>query len=185
VTLLCGTGGSAANMERITLKYNTIDLGGQYRLSDNTRLGVMLKNAYGFPLKNEYEDFSLPRHLTIGISNTHSDYTMSFDSEYVFGTFSGLKKKEVEMLFLRAGFEKEIVSWAIGRIGLIYPVIAKTSTLGNIKNDMPWPKIGGALGLGLRYKNFLVDLSIYGDPAKSYVEQTPVISSVLSVTMAF
>lgn len=145
----------------------------------------MLKNAYGFSYKNEYDTFSLPRYLTIGISNTRNDFTLSFDSEYIFGTFSGLEKKDVEMWFLRAGLEKFITSWAAGRIGLIYPAIARTSTLGNIKDDTPSPKIGGAVGLGLRYKNLLIDLSVYGDPAKSYVKQKPVISSVLSLTLEF
>lgn len=50
---------------------------------------------------------------------------------------------------------------------------------------MPSPKVGGAIGLGLRYKSLLIDLSVYGDPAKSYVEQKPVISSVLSLTLEF
>lgn len=185
MTLLCGTGGSAAYNGKISLEYQTIDLGAQFRISDNTRLGLMLKNAYGFSFKNEYTGFSLPRYLTIGISHIGADYTIALDSEYVFGTFSGIKKKEVEILLLRAGLEKEIFSWAKGRIGLIYPAIVKTSTLGNIKNDLPWPQIGGTLGLGFRYKNFLVDFSIYGDPAKSYVEHTLVISSVVSITMSF
>jgi hypothetical protein len=167
------------------LKYNTIDIGGLYRLSDSLRVGMMLKNAYGFSLENEYEVFKLPRYLTIGIANIRKNYILSFDSEYIFGTFSGLEKKTVEIWFLRAGIEKNITSWAKGRMGIIYPAIAKTSTLGNIKDDMPWPKIGGAIGAGVSYKNFLIDIGIYGDPAKSYVEQEPVISSVLSLTMDF
>lgn len=145
----------------------------------------MLKNAYGFSLKEVYDAFHLPRYLTIGISADRGGYGLSFDSEYVFGTFSGIERKEVEIWFLRAGLEKKIASWLIGRMGLVYPAIAKTSTLGNIRDDMPWPKLGGALGLGINYKRFLIDLGIYGDPAKSYVEQTPVVSSVVSITMEF
>ncbi len=145
----------------------------------------MLKNAYGFSSENQYDTFALPRYLTLGIAAIHNDYLLSFDSEYVFGNFSGLEEKEVQIWFLRAGLEKELNSWITARAGLVYPVIAETSTLGDIKADIPWPKIGGALGVGFRYKRFQIDLSLYGDAAKSYVEQTPMLSSNLSITMAF
>lgn len=167
------------------MEYNTVDIGGLYQLTDDTRLGVMFKNVLGFASKSEYDAFHLPRYLTVGVAAIQAGYTLSFDSEYVFGTFSGLKRKSVEIWFLRAGLEKEISSWMTGRIGCIYPAIAKTSTLGDIRADMPWPKIGGSLGVGLRYKEFSIDLSLYGDPAKSYVKQTPTVAWVASVTLNF
>lgn len=145
----------------------------------------MLKNAYGFSVKDKYEAFTLPRYLTFGLARKVKEYTISFDSEYIFGKFSGLKEKNVEIWFLRAGLEKELTSWLMGRAGLVYPAIAKTSTLGNIKDDLPWPKIGGALGFGVKYHGYNLDVSIYGDAAKSYVEQKPTISEVVTITAAF
>ncbi len=145
----------------------------------------MLKNLYGFSFKDEYEVFTLPRYLTIGVSRKGSSSILTLDSEYIFGTFSGLEKKRVDIWFLRGGLEKKMAARLTGRMGLIYPVIAKTSTLGNVRDDMPWPKIGATIGAGLIFKKFLFDLSIYGDPAKSYVEQKPTLSSVISATIVF
>lgn len=148
-------------------------------------MGVMIKNVIGFSFKDEYNSFSLPRYFTVGISKDIEKYLLSLDSEYIYGTISGEEKKDVEIWFIRGGFEMEIGSWIEGRIGIIYPVIARTSTMGNLKNDMPSPKMGGSIGLGFKYKPFIVDFSIYGDPARSYVEQKAVISSVVSVTLEY
>jgi hypothetical protein len=69
------------------------------------------------------------------------------------------------------------------RVGIIYPAIAKPSTIGDIRDDMPSPKVGGSIGIGLNYKPFTIDFSIYGDPVESYLEQDLRISSVVSITM--
>lgn len=167
------------------MEYNAVDVGALYHFSDGTRLGLMIKNVYGFSFKDKYEVFRLPKYLTIGVSSVLAGYAFSFDSEYIFGTFSGLKRKRVEIWFLRLGIEKEFSSWFTGRIGCIYPAIARTSSLGDIKDDMPWPKVGGALGAGIKFRRFFIDASLYGDPAKSYVKQGPVISAVVSVTVPF
>lgn len=162
-----------------------IDIGGLYHISHEVRIGAMIKNLFGFPFEEKYSSFSLPRYLTIGVSRDAEDYTLSLDGEYIFGTYSGMEKKDVKMLFLRGGFEKEITQRLKGRMGLVYPVISRTSTLGDIRDDMPSPRIGGSIGLGFKYRPFIVDLSIYGDPAKSYMEQKAVISSVVSITLEY
>lgn len=64
-------------------------------------------------------------------------------------------------------------------------LIARTSTLGDIRKNMPEPKIGGSIGLGLRYESFDIDVSLFGDPAKSYLEQQPSFASVVSITVGF
>jgi hypothetical protein len=154
-----------------------------YRLPGDVRIGLTAKNFIGFATHDRYKTFALPYYLSLGISKTGIDYTLSLDSEYIFGTFGGLVEKDAEMWFLRGGFEKEITPWATGRVGIIYPAIAKTSTIGDIRDDMPSPKVGGSIGIGLNYKPFTIDFSIYGDPVESYLEQDPRISSVVSITM--
>ncbi len=167
------------------MEYNTIGIGGLYRFSEEIYLGIMIKNAFGFALEDEYSSFALPRYFTIGLSKRKRNYTLSFDSEYICGEFGGLEEKTMEIWMLRAGFEKKINSWMKGRLGLMYPVIAYTSSLGDFKEDIPWPQIGGAVGLGMEFQRWIVDLSIYGDLAKSYVEQTPTVTAVASLTYKF
>ena len=162
-----------------------VDIGGLYYISHEVGVGAMIRNLFGFPFEDKYSSFSLPRHLTIGVSRHTNGYTLSMDSEYIFGTYSGLEKKDVKILFLRGGLEKEITPWLEGRMGLAYPVIAWTSSLGDMKDDIPFPKMGGSIGLGFKYRPFIIDLSIYGDPAKSYMEQKAVLSSVVSITFEY
>ena len=44
---------------------------------------------------------------------------------------------------------------------------------GDLKEDIPWPGIAPSLGLGLVLKRFDIDLALHGDPARTYVEQSP------------
>ena len=169
--------------EKIRLEYNTIDIGGLYRFSEQVQIGFMAKNFIEFSTRSKYDSFSLPYYLTVGISKTSSRYTMSLESEHIFGTFGGLVEKDARIWFLRAGFERGITSRTKIRLGIIYPVIAKTSTIGNIRDDMPSPKAGGSIGLGVKYRSFTLDFSIFGDPMKSYLKQKVRFSSVVSITM--
>ncbi len=152
-------------------------------MSEQVRIGFTAKNFIGFSTRDEYSSFSLPYYLTVGISRTGGGHTLSLESEHIFGNFGGLVEKDATMWLLRAGLEKEITPRAKGRIGIIYPVIVETSTLGNIRNDMPSPKMGGSIGLGLEYKPFTLDFSIYGDPVESYLQQRIRVSSIVSITM--
>ena len=69
------------------------------------------------------------------------------------------------------------------RCGLTIPVKAITDTLGNIRNDLPWPKMGGAVGIGATFDRLTFDFAVYGDPAERYVEQEIRIKTVFSLTV--
>lgn len=143
----------------------------------------MAKNFISFATREKYKTFSLPYYITAGISRDNGDYAISMESEYLFGNFGGLIEKDASIWLLRAGFEKLITNRTRARLGIIYPVIAKTSTIGNMRDDMPSPKAGGSIGLGINYRSFTLDVSIYGDPMESYVKQEIQIASVVSITI--
>lgn len=159
-------------------------------------MGLMVKNVIGLSdAKRHYSgasagdgdySFSLPRYVTIGMSFKRGDYTWSFDSESIFGRYGGIGKKTAEFWFLRAGVEKAAVMRYLKlRAGLILPVIARTSTIGNIRDDIPDPKIGGSAGAGLEFGRYFADFAVYGDPGKSYVEQDPEITFTVTVGINF
>ena len=182
---MCRTGGSDGTDEKLAVEYNSINLGMLYRISATTRIGLMLKNIFGFSLKKKYDSFALPKYATLGISTKRKRQTFSFDSEFIFGRFGGVEKKTTEIWLLRAGLEHEIGRLFRLRGGLLYPVIARTSSLGNLKKDIPWPKLSVSMGIGLELKSFNIDLALYGDPAKSYVEQEPVPGATVTLTYKF
>ena len=145
----------------------------------------MLKNIFGFSLKRKYDSFAPPKGAVLGVSIKKKKQTFSFDSEFIFGRFGGVKKQTAEIWLLRAGLEHEIGRLFKLRGGLVYPVIARTSSLGDLKEDIPWPKLGGSIGIGLELKSFNIDLAFYGDPAKSYVEQEPMLGATATLTYKF
>ncbi len=69
------------------------------------------------------------------------------------------------------------------RCGPTIPVKARTDTLGNIRNDLPWPKMGGAVGIGVKIDRLTFDFAVYGDPAESYVDQEIRIKTVFSLSI--
>ena len=170
---MCPTGGSDARPSTLyqAVEYETIDLGAIYRVSDTTRLGLMFKNIVGFSLKDEYSGFAVPKYATLALSHSIGPTTLALDSEYIFGRFGGYEKQSANIWFLRGGIEHRLSQHIHLRSGLVYPVVAKTSTAGDIKEDIPWPGIGASLGLGLVLERFDIDLALFGDPARSYVEQ--------------
>lgn len=54
-----------------------------------------------------------------------------------------------------------------------------------MREDIPSPKIGGAGGIGAEFGRITIDVAVYGDPAKSYVEQERVVTSVGTVIIKF
>jgi len=160
-------------------------LGVLYNLTDRTNLGVVLKNIYGVSSKTEDDDFFLPRYAILGISTKRHGYTFSLDNEIIRGRYGGKEKKKAEFWLLRGGVEKEIKGILELRLGLVYPVVAYTSTIGDIKQDVPSPKIGGAVGIGAEFDRFIIDLAVYGDPARSFVEQEKILSSVGTMILKF
>ena len=145
----------------------------------------MVKNIYGVSSNKDDDTLSLPRYATVGISLRKDGYTFSLDSEIVYGRYGGTEKKTAQFWLLRGGAEKKIGDVFRVRFGLIYPVVAYTSTAGDIREDIPWPKIGGAAGIGAEFDKLTIDFAVYGDPAKSYVEQDRVLTSVVTVILKF
>ena len=184
---MCPTGGSAAqSSERnLSVEYENIDLGAVYQVSDATRLGIMFKNIIGFSFNDEYRGFAVPKYATIALSHAKGPSTLSLDNEYIFGRFGGKEKQSADIWLLRGGIEQRVTQRIRLRTGLIYPIIAKTSATDDLKKDIPWPGAGISLGLGLILKRFNLDLALYGDPARSYVEQTPTLGATGTLTYKF
>ena len=63
--------------------------------------------------------------------------------------------------------------------------IADSSATGDLKEDIPWPGAGASLGLGLVLKRLDIDLALYGDPARSYVEQSLNLGATGTLTYKF
>ena len=182
---MCQTGGSDGSDDILAVAYNSVDLGLLYRISSTIRIGLMLKSVFGFSLKRKYDSFAPPKSATLGVSIRKKKKTFSFDNEFIFGRFGGVKKQTAEIWLLRAGLEHEIGRLFRLRGGLVYPVIARTSSLGDLKADIPWPKVGGSIGIGLELKRFNIDLALYGNPTKSYVEQELVLGAMATLTYNF
>lgn len=182
---MCRAGGSDGADGKIAVEYNTIDLGLYYRMSESIGLGLTAKNILGFSLKRKYDTFALPRYVTLGAAIRWNRRIFSLDHEFIFGRFGGLEKQTAEIWLLRAGLEQTVGRFFKLRAGLIYPVLAKTSSLGDLKSGLPWPKLGGSIGLGLALKRFNIDLALYGDIAKSYVTRGPVPGATGTLTYKF
>ncbi len=136
-------------------------------------------SSLGYP---EVSGFSLPTDATIGISNSFRNFIVSLDNEIIYGHYGGGSKR-AKFWFIRTGIEKPLDSRYTLRCGLIVPVVAETSTLGNMRDDLPWPKMGGTIGLGAIWNRFILDLAVFGDPARSYVDQTIRIRAAASLTI--
>ena len=184
---MCPTGGSDATSAdpNQSVEYEVIDLGAIYRVSDKTRLGFMFKNMVGFSFKDEFNGFAPPKYLTLALSHTMGPTTLALDSEVIFGEFGGYEKESADIWFLRGGLEHRVNQRIRLRAGLVYPVIAETSASGDLKEDIPSPGIGGSLGLGLALQRFDIDLALYGDSARSYVEQELALGATATLTYKF
>lgn len=133
----------------------------------------------------EGSGFSLPTYTTLGFAAWYNDLLLTIDNELIYGHYGGRKSKTATFWFLRAGAEKKLSDLFALRCGITIPIVARTDTLGNIRNDLPWPKMGGAIGISADLRGFTLDFSIYGDPAESYVDQTIRIKTVGSLTVRF
>ena len=179
------TGSPGDGTEKVELEYNTFDLGLLYNLTNETNLGLMLKNMYGVSSKHQDDDLSLPRYTTFGISSQKDGYTFSFDNEIIHGRYGSGKKKTAKFWLLRSGVEREIKGMLRLRLGLVYPLVAYTSTAGDMRNDIPSPKISGAAGIGAELDRLIIDFAVYGDPARSYMEQRGVVTSAGTIIFKF
>jgi hypothetical protein len=167
-----------------------MDIGILYRFSPTHRIGLTVKNIADIYESTDSPDntpenseFSLPVYATLGLSARYRGYLLSLDNELIYGHYGGTKSKKATFWFVRAGVEKELNDMFVLRCGLTIPVKAHTDTLGNIRNDLPWPKMGGSLGIGVKRDRFTFDFAVYGDPAESYVNQEIRIKTVFSLTV--
>ena len=146
----------------------------------------MLKNMIGFSFRDEYREFAVPKYATLAISHSMGPTTLSLDSEYIFGQFGAYKKESANIWLLRGGIEHRTTQNLRMRTGrLVYPVIAETSASRDLKEDMPWPGTGVSLGVGLVFKRFDIDLALYGDSARTYVEQSLNLGATGTLTIKF
>jgi hypothetical protein len=136
-------------------------------------------STFGYP---EGSGFSLPVGATIGFSNRLRGFLFALDNEVIYGHY-GDGAKRAKFWFIRAGVEKQLDSRFTLRCGLIIPAIAETSSVGNMRDDLPWPKMSGTIGLGAQWERFILDLAVFGDPAKSYVDQAIRIRGAASLTV--
>jgi len=154
-----------------------------YRVRKGLHVGLTAKNVYGASPNKGYEHYALPRYVTLGLSSQLGTYTFALDSEVIFGRFGRNKDSAAQFWFVRTGLEKKLASGLNARLGLIYPVVAYTSTAGDMQEEIPSPKIGGAAGIGVEIGRISIDFTVYGDPAKSYAEQQRVLTAVGTITV--
>lgn len=180
-------------MNKVGIKYQTVDVGMLYRLSESVRVGAMIKNVFDIAdsrytrppdISESGSDFTLPTCLTFGISKTTAEWTLSLDNEFIFGEYGG-SGNDADFWLIRAGLEKRFRGRYCFRCGLIVPAIARTSSLGNLRDDIPWPKIGGSAGFGAAFGRFIFDFALFGDPARSYIEQEVKLKAAASLSMNF
>jgi len=167
----------------VELAYRTFDVGLLYRVRQDLHVGLMAKNIYGASPNEGYEHYALPRYVTLGLSSQIGAYTVALDSEVIFGRFGRTRDTAAQFWFVRAGLEKKLKGGLHARLGLIYPVVAYTSAAGDMREEIPSPKMGGAAGIGAEIGRISFDFTMYGDPVRSYVEQQRVLTAVGTITM--
>ncbi len=143
------------------------------------------ESKYSSHARPQGADFNLPSQITIGASGLFKGYRLSLDNEIVVGKYGGTTIKKARFWFARAGMEKNLYSDYFIRCGLVAPIIAWTSTLGNVQGDIPWPKVGGTLGGGVKIGRLTVDGAVSGDYGMSYVEGDIHLKAILSTTLKF
>ncbi len=158
-----------------TVAYDTIDFGLHYRDSETRQFGLSLRNPM---------EATKPKYINIGSAFFRGDDTFTFDIEHIFGNYSQ-EYRSVNFLMLRAGMERDMGNgWKL-RGGIIYPIRARTSTLGNIRSKIPSPKFDVAAGAGYTFRNYVLDFAIYGDPGWGYVKEELRARSLLTLRYKF
>ena len=156
-----------------------------YRYSQSLRLAVMVKNLTGFHLKKKDYSFELPRDITLALSKKWKNHTFSLDNEIITGRFGDPVKQNANIWLIRAGLESEYFRRLRLRAGLIYPVLARTSDLGDLLDDIPQPRLGPTAGLGFSGKRFNFDLAFYGDFANTYIKRRPALGLTGTIIYKF
>ncbi|MDO9577887.1 MAG: hypothetical protein Q7J16_08380 [Candidatus Cloacimonadales bacterium] len=136
---------------------------------------------------SNFEDdvkFSMPDYFTFGLV-WKRNLNLYLDNELIMGHYGGKSLKYMKLWFLRAGVEKYLKNNLALRFGLTYPVIAETSTLGDIRSNLPNPKFTLSAGCGYKFKKFGVDVAFFFNPGQSYVQRKPVPAVYLSGTVRY
>lgn len=155
--------------------YTTMDFAFIYQDRKDLRFGLTVRN----PLEK-----TKPKYLNFGVARMKGANTYTLDFERVFGEYSNELRK-AKFFMIRSGVEHTVnKSWKT-RAGIIIPLQAWTSTLGNVLNNIPSPKVNLALGAGYTRGNSTVDLALYGDPGKSYIEKKADFSWGLTLRQKF
>lgn len=155
--------------------YEAFDFGLLYRKSEKRRYAVAFRNPF---------EETKPKYITLGTAWFRGRDTYTLDLEHIFGKYSSDLRK-CDFIMLRAGAERDYgKGWKL-RAGLIFPLRAKTSTLGNIRSRIPSPKFGGALGAGYTFKDYTLDFVLFGDPGKSYVKDKATLGTALTLRQQF
>jgi len=155
--------------------YETMDFGAFYKLNKRRQFGLTLRN----PLED-----TKPKYLTLGTAWLRDDYRITLDIENIFGEYSNEMRK-CSFIMIRSGYERDLPNGLKVRGGIIYPLRARTSTLGDLKSRIPSPKIDATLGAGYTYKDYTLDFAVYGDPGKSYVTDDLKFGSVFTLRRDF
>lgn len=101
------------------------------------------------------------------------------------GKYGGKTLKDMEIWFLKLGVEKTYFDKLNIRAGITAPIIAKTTTLGNLLDKIPNPKLNASCGIGYRWNRFTIDSAIFFNPGLSYAERKPVPDISLSISYQF
>lgn len=155
--------------------YNAMDFGALYKVNDRKRFGLSLRNPFE-PTK--------PRYMTIGGAWFRGRDTFTLDIERIYGQY-GDDRRQVRFLMVRGGMERDMGNGWKARAGIILPLQAKTSTLGNIRSKLPAPKFGATVGAGYTWRDTTIDIALFGDPGKSYIENKKVFGTTLSLRQRF
>jgi len=157
------------------VQYDTVDIGFHYRESDRRHFGLSLRNPF---------EKTKPKYINAGVAWFRGRDIFTFDIEHIYGNYSSYMRT-VNFLMLRAGMERGMKNnWKI-RGGLVIPVRARTSTLGDVRAKLPSPKIDATFGAGYSYGRYTMDLAVYGDPGWGLIKEKLKASSVLTLRMAF
>jgi hypothetical protein len=158
-----------------TVAYDTMDFGLLYQDREDMRLGLSFRN----PLED-----SKPRYINLGAAWFRGRDTFTLDFERIFGNYSG-SLRQVRFFMIRSGVERDLQNgWKV-RGGLVIPLQAWTSTLGNIRDNLPSPGFGGSVGAGYTWNDTTLDFAVYGDPGKSYVQNKKKFASVFTLRQKF
>ncbi|MCF7883071.1 MAG: hypothetical protein K9M95_02985 [Candidatus Cloacimonetes bacterium] len=98
------------------------------------------------------------------------------------GKYGGKTLKDMKIWFLKIGVEKTYLKKLDLRAGITAPIMAETTTLGNLLDKIPDPKLNLSCGIGYKWKRFTFDSALFFNPGLSYAERKPVPDLSISIS---